>query len=72
MTKWPGYLKHFLQISEAWAAFTINQTARGAAELRDMIVDAWKASEDGTVGYPPIKVSDVEAGRVDPYPALRD
>ena len=51
-------------------AFTVDQIARGAAELRDMIVDAWHESEGQSVGYPPVKVSDVEAGKADPYAAL--
>ena len=50
--------------------FTAQQLARGANELRDMIVDAWRASENGTVGYPAKKVSDIEAGKVDPYEDL--
>ena len=51
-------------------AFTAQQIARGAAELRDMIVDAWHESETQSVGYPPVKVTDVEAGKADPYASL--
>ena len=51
-------------------AFTVGQLALGAAELRDMIVDAWHESDEQSVGYPPVKVSDVEAGKADPYEAL--
>jgi len=50
--------------------FTAQQLAKGANELRDMIVDAWHASETGTVGYPAAKVSDIEAGKVDPFDEL--
>jgi hypothetical protein len=53
------------------AAFTTARVAAGAAELRDEIVLAWRASEAGKVGYQPeISVSDVEAGKVDPYDSL--
>ncbi len=51
-------------------AFTAKQIALAAAELRDMIADAWRASADQSVGYPAIKVSDIEAGKADPYSEL--
>ncbi|HEY1753519.1 MAG TPA: S1/P1 Nuclease [Caulobacteraceae bacterium] len=52
-------------------AFTTGRVAAGAAELRDEIVLAWRASADGKVGYQPeISVADVESGRVDPYDSL--
>jgi len=52
-------------------AFTTERVAAGAAELRDEIVLAWRASESAKVGYQPeIAVSDVEAGKVDPYDSL--
>ena len=51
--------------------FTARQIARGAAELRDMIVDAWRASANGVVGFPPVAVSDIEAGTADPLDDLR-
>jgi hypothetical protein len=50
--------------------FTTKAVARGASELRDMVVDAWHASDSESVGYPAVKVSDVEAGEADPYDAL--
>ena len=56
--------------TEEGKQFTVKQIALGAAELRDLIVAAWKDSENGTVGYPPIKVTDVETGKVDPYATL--
>ncbi len=52
-------------------AFTAKRIALGAAELRDMVVMAWHASADGTVGYPPLKVSDIEAGKADPLAELQ-
>jgi hypothetical protein len=51
-------------------AFAAERLAAGADELRDLIEIAWRASEAGEVGYPPVSVADVEAGKVDPYDAL--
>jgi hypothetical protein len=52
-------------------AFTTERVAAGAAELRDEIILAWKASADGKVGYQPeVSVADVEAGKVDPFDSL--
>jgi hypothetical protein len=51
-------------------AFAADQLARGASELRDDIVQAWRASATSPVGYPPVKPADVAAGRVDPFPSL--
>jgi hypothetical protein len=53
------------------AAFTTARVAAGAAELRDEIVLAWRASGAEKVGYQPeVSVVDVEAGKVDPYDSL--
>lgn len=51
-------------------AFARERLAVGASELRDLIVEAWRASDLETVGWKPVAVKDVEAGKVDPYPAL--
>ncbi len=51
-------------------AFAAQRLAAGASELRDLIEDAWKASASGVVGWPAIKVADVEAGKIDPYDSL--
>lgn len=48
--------------------FTTARIAAGASALRDLVVDAWTASADGTVGYPPVKVHDIESGLVVPTP----
>ena len=45
----------------AGVAFAAQRLAAGASELRDMIVDAWRASVDATVGYPPVAVRDIES-----------
>ncbi|MGA0600303.1 S1/P1 Nuclease [Caulobacter sp. KR2-114] len=53
------------------AAFATQRLAAGADELRDLIVMAWRASEQGEVGWKPAyKVSDIEAGKVDPYESM--
>jgi len=45
--------------------FAVARLAAGAAELRDMIIDAWRASASAKVGYPPVLVSDAESGKAD-------
>jgi hypothetical protein len=52
------------------AAFTAARLGAGASELRDEIVLAWRASAHGKVGYPEADVTDIEAGRLDPYDNL--
>ena len=60
----------FAKATPEGKAFTAGRLAAGAAELRDMIVDAWKLSATLSVGWPATKVSDVEAGKADPYERL--
>lgn len=60
----------FARLTPEGKAFTVKQIALGAGELRDMIVAAWRESETQSVGYPPVKVADVEAGKADPYAEL--
>ena len=50
-------------------AFATTRVAAGAAELRDMIIDAWRASATARVGYPALTPEQVTAG-ADPYGAL--
>ncbi len=52
------------------AEFAARRLAAGASELRDLIMLAWKMSAEQKVGWKPILVADVLAGRVDPYDAL--
>jgi hypothetical protein len=52
------------------AAFAETRLAAGASALRDLIVMAWRASADETVGWKPVRVSDVVAGKMDPFDAL--
>jgi hypothetical protein len=51
-------------------AFAAARVADGASQLRDMILDAWRTSATAQVGWPAVKVADVEAGKVDPWEAL--
>lgn len=52
------------------AAFATERLAAGATELRDLIVEAWRAGGKAQVGWPAVSVADVEAGAVDPFNAL--
>lgn len=45
------------------ATFATSRLSAGATALRDMIVDAWRASADIVVGYPPVNVHDIETGK---------
>jgi hypothetical protein len=56
----------FASRTDAGVNFAADRLAAGANELRDLIVEAWRQSEDGSVGYPLIKVRDIEAGKVMP------
>lgn len=51
-------------------AFATARVAAGASELRDMVIDAWKASEGATIGYPAVTVADVAAGKIPMTPAI--
>lgn len=52
------------------AALASERIAVGASELRDLVVEAWADSAKHKVGWRPVAVQDVLAGKVDPYPAL--
>jgi hypothetical protein len=51
-------------------AFAARQLALGASELRDLMTEAWRASLGQSVGWKPVPVADMLAGKVDPYLAL--
>jgi len=52
-------------------AFITARLSEGAAELRDLVTDAWNASGKMTVGYPGMSAADVEAGKAgDAYDLL--
>ena len=51
---------HYQTAQPAEVAIVQQQLAAGAAELRDEIVDAWRQSEQIAVGYPLVRVTDIE------------
>jgi hypothetical protein len=52
--------------------FTTAQVARGAGELRDLIVMAWKDSDNALVGYPGVKITELEAGKTTAFAKFRE
>ena len=52
--------------SDAATALVLDRLAAGAAELRNLIVEAWQASADAKVGYPNTAVRDFESGAAVP------
>jgi hypothetical protein len=52
------------------AAFAETRLAAGASALRDLIVMAWRDSAGQKVGWKPVSVADVVAGKTDPFPSL--
>ena len=50
--------------------FTAARIAAGASELRDLIVEAWRASAYGAIGFPPTPVRDVVSGAAPAYDLL--
>ncbi|MGD0191572.1 MAG: S1/P1 Nuclease [Rhizomicrobium sp.] len=54
----------------AGKSFAVQRLAAAVCRLRDMITDAWIASDDATVGFPALPVKDIEGGKVDAYASL--
>ena len=52
-------------------AFAAERLAAAVVELRNLIADAWTASDDAKIGYPATAVKDVEAGKADALDPLR-
>lgn len=50
--------------------FVIARLAAGASELRDLYILAWRDSADDQIGWPTVKVAEVEAGTADPWLAM--
>lgn len=50
--------------------FVNARLAAGAEQLRDFTIAAWNVSGNASVGWPAVKVAEVEAGRTDPWVAL--
>lgn len=52
------------------ATFVNARLSAAAAELRDFYVAAWRDSADDAIGWPAVKVAEVEAGTADPWLAM--
>ncbi len=52
------------------AEFATLRLAAGAAELRDWITLAWREAGEASIGWPAVKVAEVEAGSVDPWASM--
>ncbi len=52
------------------ATFVTERLGAGAAELRDLITLAWRESATASIGWPAVKVAEVEAGTADPWIAM--
>ena len=52
--------------TEAGTRFVADRLATAATELRDLIALAWVQSDDQAIGFPEVKVKDVESGSVQP------
>jgi hypothetical protein len=52
------------------AEFATTRIAAGAAELRDLITLAWRDAGTQSIGWPAVKVAEVEAGTADPWLAM--
>ena len=61
----------FDMASEGNKAFAAKRLAAATAELRDLIVDAWRRSAEVSVGYPPLLVRDIESGKAYPLGSLQ-
>jgi hypothetical protein len=54
-------------------AFVAQRIAEAAAMLRDLVTDAWRASDDAVIGYTDkIVIKDIEAGKADPAILIRE
>ncbi len=51
--------------------FAAARLAAAVSELRDMTLDAWRASADATVGFHALSVRAVEAGTADPWAMMQ-
>ncbi|WP_396595335.1 S1/P1 Nuclease [Brevundimonas sp. R86498] len=52
------------------AAFATERLAAGAAELRDLVTLAFRDAGTRSIGWPAVKVAEVEAGTADPWLAM--
>lgn len=56
----------FASDSMAGRDFAADRLAAAVSELRDLIISAWRTSDDSSVGYPPVPVRDIESGKINP------
>ena len=56
----------FAESDARGGAFVTARLAAGASELRDLSILAWRHSADDAIGWPAVKVNEVEAGTADP------
>ena len=57
----------FVEADPRGVDFATRRLAAGASELRDLIVLAWRESGTRSIGWPAVKVAEVQAGTVDPW-----
>ena len=57
----------FREIDARGGAFANARLAAGAGELRDLFILAWRDAADDSIGWPTVKVAEVEAGTADPW-----
>lgn len=61
----------FAQESAVASKFVIRRLAAGVAEMRDLIVAAWRCSGESSVGYPRIPLKDIESGKTNPIKEMQ-
>ena len=66
----PRLLSSFTIADPRGAVFVNERLAAGASELRDFVSAAWRTSANSNIGWPAVKVAEVEAGRVDPWTSM--
>jgi hypothetical protein len=60
----------FREVDARGTAFATARLAAAAAELRDLVTLAWRDAGTQSIGWPAVKVADVEAGTADPWLAM--
>ena len=60
----------FAEADARGGSFVTARLAAGASELRDLYILAWRDSADDSIGWPTVKVAEVEAGTADPWLAM--
>jgi hypothetical protein len=60
----------FVDADPRGAEFVTVRLAAGAAELRDLITLAWRDAGTQSIGWPAVRVAEVEAGTADAWAAM--